>query len=174
MAWTEPRTWTTGEIVTKAILDTHVRDNLNEVWHEVAYNEITSGVSTTATTEATAATVISSSAVTFDGATLACVEFFSPDVLPASVVNEYVLGTLWVSVGGGADAIVGRLFFESTATAGASHRSVMAVRRLTPASGSIVYRVKIQVNGGTSGSVGAGAGGATTLLPAFIRVMAKG
>ena len=30
MAWTTPRTYTTGEVITKAILDTHVRDNLNE------------------------------------------------------------------------------------------------------------------------------------------------
>ena len=29
MAWTTPRTWVTDEVVTKAILDTHVRDNLN-------------------------------------------------------------------------------------------------------------------------------------------------
>ncbi len=29
MAWTTPRTWTTGELVTAAILNTHVRDNLN-------------------------------------------------------------------------------------------------------------------------------------------------
>lgn len=28
MAWTTPRTWTTGELVTAAILNTHVRDNL--------------------------------------------------------------------------------------------------------------------------------------------------
>lgn len=28
MAWTTPRTWTTGELVTKSIMDTHVRDNL--------------------------------------------------------------------------------------------------------------------------------------------------
>ncbi len=28
MAWTAPRTWSTGELVTKAIMDTHVRDNL--------------------------------------------------------------------------------------------------------------------------------------------------
>lgn len=26
--WTNPRTWTIGELVTKAIMDTHVRDNL--------------------------------------------------------------------------------------------------------------------------------------------------
>lgn len=29
MAWTSPRTYTAGELITKAILDTHVRDNLN-------------------------------------------------------------------------------------------------------------------------------------------------
>lgn len=27
MAWTAPRTWTTGELVTAAIMNTHVRDN---------------------------------------------------------------------------------------------------------------------------------------------------
>lgn len=30
-AWTTPRTWTTGELVTKSIMDTHVRDNLEYV-----------------------------------------------------------------------------------------------------------------------------------------------
>jgi hypothetical protein len=29
MAWTAPRTWTTGELVTAAFMNTHVRDNLN-------------------------------------------------------------------------------------------------------------------------------------------------
>jgi len=29
MVWTTPRTWTTGEVVTAAIMNTHVRDNLN-------------------------------------------------------------------------------------------------------------------------------------------------
>jgi hypothetical protein len=28
MAWTAPRTWTDGELVTKAIMDPHIRDNL--------------------------------------------------------------------------------------------------------------------------------------------------
>lgn len=31
MAWTTPRTWVAGEIVTAAIMNTHVRDNLNEI-----------------------------------------------------------------------------------------------------------------------------------------------
>jgi len=29
MGWTAPRTWVTGEVVTAAIMNTHVRDNLN-------------------------------------------------------------------------------------------------------------------------------------------------
>ncbi len=29
MAWTSPRTWVTGEVVTSALLNTHVRDNFN-------------------------------------------------------------------------------------------------------------------------------------------------
>jgi hypothetical protein len=29
LAWTTPRTYTTGEVITKTILDTHVRDNFN-------------------------------------------------------------------------------------------------------------------------------------------------
>lgn len=31
MAWTTPRTWTDGELVTAAIMNTHVRDNLNAI-----------------------------------------------------------------------------------------------------------------------------------------------
>lgn len=30
MAWTSPRTWTTAEIVTASIMNTHVRDNFDE------------------------------------------------------------------------------------------------------------------------------------------------
>lgn len=30
MAWSTPRSWTTGEIVTAAMMNSHVRDNLNE------------------------------------------------------------------------------------------------------------------------------------------------
>jgi hypothetical protein len=31
MAWTTPRTWVAGEVVTASLLNTHVRDNLNAV-----------------------------------------------------------------------------------------------------------------------------------------------
>jgi hypothetical protein len=31
MVWTDPRTWTTGELVTAAMLNTHLRDNLKAI-----------------------------------------------------------------------------------------------------------------------------------------------
>jgi hypothetical protein len=41
MAWTDPRTWTIGEKVTKAIMDTHVRDNLNSLKSDIANTPLT-------------------------------------------------------------------------------------------------------------------------------------
>jgi hypothetical protein len=35
VAWTAPRTWVTSELVTSAILNTHVRDNLKELWRVI-------------------------------------------------------------------------------------------------------------------------------------------
>lgn len=44
MAWTTPRDWTTGELVTEAMMDTHVKDNLvylkqRELWVPVTYGD---------------------------------------------------------------------------------------------------------------------------------------
>ena len=36
MAWTNPRTWTDGELVTKAIMDTHIKGNFDVTWHNIA------------------------------------------------------------------------------------------------------------------------------------------
>jgi hypothetical protein len=54
MAWTAPRTWTTGELVTAAFLNTHLRDNLLDVafnGHRVVDRVTDSTGSTISTTE---------------------------------------------------------------------------------------------------------------------------
>lgn len=48
MSYTTPRTWSVGETVTKAIMDQHVRDNLNEIWKYSALGDMMYGVSSTA------------------------------------------------------------------------------------------------------------------------------
>lgn len=41
MAWTSPRTWVTGETVTAALLNTHLRDNLNAIGDPGAWTAYT-------------------------------------------------------------------------------------------------------------------------------------
>ena len=41
MAWTAPRTWVTGEVVTAALLNTHLRDNLVDLDRRTSPNEAT-------------------------------------------------------------------------------------------------------------------------------------
>lgn len=38
MSWTAPRTWTIGELVTKSIMDTYVRDNQNFLFENLSAN----------------------------------------------------------------------------------------------------------------------------------------
>jgi hypothetical protein len=130
---------------------------------ELAYNEFTAAVAVSATTEATATTVVTASAVSFDGSTAAWVEFYCPYLDAGAAANNIILvlfqdgvaiGRLGVSTGNGA----------SQPTLAHSSR-----RRLTPAAGSRTYSVRAQVNAGT-GSVGAGAGGAGAYLPGYILI----
>ncbi len=58
--WTLPRTWATGEIVTAAQLNTHLRDNLEflKQWDETALNHFTCSSGSTYTTTTTSFTDI--------------------------------------------------------------------------------------------------------------------
>ena len=49
MAWTEPRTWVTSELVTAAQMNTHVRDNFNEVFRAIDRSNTVVDVANTAT-----------------------------------------------------------------------------------------------------------------------------
>lgn len=40
MAWTTPRTWVFSEIVTDSEMNTHIRDNLNELWKGIATGDM--------------------------------------------------------------------------------------------------------------------------------------
>lgn len=46
MAWTDPRTWVTSELVTAAIMNTHIRDNAKELWREIVKVDAGSQVAT--------------------------------------------------------------------------------------------------------------------------------
>lgn len=130
--------------------------------YEYAYTEYTSNVSVTATTAATANTVVTAAAVTFDGATLALLQFFAPRVdTPAGGVVRFELyedgaaiGQLGAIIAGGASSFTAPAKLE---------------RRRTPVAGARTYSMRAWVDAGT-GTVGGGVGGSGVLMPGFIRI----
>lgn len=162
MAWTAPRTWVTNEIATAALLNTHLRDNLKEVWKEVDRVAFTSAVSVTATTEGTANTVVTGTSRAYTIETVE-IEFFSPKVT--------------VGTGGQINLVFLRgatvLGVVNTQLANGEGVPVTARIRDTPTATTFSYVVKAYVNGGT-GSVDGGLGGTGAVVPGFVRVMQKG
>lgn len=129
---------------------------------ELDYVQYTSPVSITATTEATANTVVTGSSVAYDGSTVVMVEFFAPySTSPASANNIYFvlydgsssIGLMSLSLGGGSTI----------------RHPVFLSRRLTPSNASHTYSVRAFVDSGT-GAAGSGAGGAAAVVPGYIRI----
>jgi hypothetical protein len=162
MAWTTPATFATNESpLASTKLNTHIRDNMRELWHEVAYVEFTSTVSVSSVAEASPTDVVSSGAITYVANPI-IVEFFSPRFMHSAASGGV---SLWDT-----DAInVGRLH-ESAAT-GATPMFVS--RRLTPSAGSHTYKVRMWASN-AAGSAAAGAGVGSAFLPGYIRILQKG
>lgn len=133
--------------------------------HQFSYVEITGNVSITHTTEATADTVVTAAEVTFDGATLVLIEFFSPSSRPASDAAGRILE---IYLYDGASSIGMMCFYISQAN-NAANLPLYLTRCLTPSAAAHTYSIRAAVSDG-SGAVGAGAGGSGNSIPAFIRI----
>jgi hypothetical protein len=156
VAWGIPRTWTNGEIVTQTMLNTDVRDNMRELWHEVAYVEFTADVTIAGVAEATPTDIVSAGAITYVANPI-IVEFFSPRVL---------VNTGGVSLWDGTD--LGRL--GRSAGSALIDGPFYAWRRFTPTAASHTYKVR----GWGNFTAEAGAWGVGTDGPGFIRITQKG
>jgi hypothetical protein len=157
MAWGVPRTWTNTEIVTQTMMNTDVRDNMRELWHEVAYVEFTADVTAINAThvEGSPIDVVSSGAITYVANPI-IVEFYAYSTDGNANLN------LW-----DAATDLGRL------GQGELQSPVYATRRLTPTAASHTYKVVAWATG-ANGVVSAGAGGVGTKVPGYIRIMQKG
>ena len=132
--------------------------NVNNVLY---YGQITSNVSVTATTEATANSVIAASAITFDGATPILMEFFAPYATPGGAASLY---SIWLdgatSLGYAAANISGSTAYMP---------GWNARKRFTPTNAAHTYSVAAFVGSGT-GTISAGAGGTGAANPAWIKI----
>jgi len=127
----------------------------------------TSSVNLTATTEGTANTIVTGSAVTYDGSTIVQIEFVCTAVNTTSgAANHYA--QIWLY--DGASSIGEIAFVQGTGGAGGGiYMSVHGARRLTPSAATHTYSIRGSVDSGT-GVAAAGTGGVGTVMPMYIRI----
>jgi hypothetical protein len=132
---------------------------------EIDYVAFTSVVSPTATTEATANSVVASNSVAYDGSTVVLIEFFCAGATPeTSGTTSTLIFTLYD--GSSSIGIWGYVYSQAASNA---YRPIHLARRLTPSNASHTYSCRAYVSGGT-GTVIGGAGGAAANVPGFIRI----
>lgn len=134
---------------------------------ELDYVEKTSDTSITATSGATANTIVTGAAVSYDGSTVVLIEFqadgANPDTGAAGRLLDIVLYDGSTELG-----ILARV--RTTGSGGNIMASpVRGARRVTPSNGSHTYSVRAYVSAGT-GSVYGGSGAAGNHMPCFMRI----
>jgi hypothetical protein len=150
----QPSDWNADHIITGAIPG-----------YEYTYVEFTADAAPTATTEATANTVVTAAAVSFDGSTTVLIEFFAPYASPTNTAGAYVFFVLYDG-----SSSIGLMGAIRTPSATGDH--VVPVRlthRLTPSNASHTYSIRAYVSSGTGEVVG-GSGGTGNYVPGFIRI----
>jgi len=132
---------------------------------QLDYVQITSNVSITATTDATAQAVITGNAVTYSGSQRIKIEFecvgFQVPITGEIILNLY---------DGAADQ--GRLIVGSNPGTAGTNQDISggyAAQFVTPTAGAHTYSIRAWKIVGTP-LVYAGAGGAATILPAWYRI----
>jgi hypothetical protein len=131
---------------------------------EVAYAEITSPITVSATTQAGANTVIDSGSVTY-AAVATWIEFYTPYIETGTAAAATVIINLW---DGGTDL---GFLGESLNTGGTNNMrsATLMKRKITPSAGAHQYIVKAwRVS--QNGAIQAGAGSSSAVwMPAYLR-----
>lgn len=131
---------------------------------ELFYDEFTSDVAvSTSITD-----VVSSGAQTYDGSEV-MIEFFAVEYVgPANSAGELILHLYDNTTDLG---IIGRTGFTSWGSGNITPAfgPIVAKRKLTPTAASHTYKVRA-VTGSSNGTIKAGAGGASTNMPGYIRI----
>jgi hypothetical protein len=165
MAWTNTTVRSSGFLVTAAVWNNELVNNMQHLM-EVGYAEITSDVTVTATSEATATAVVSLGAITYE-AVPHLIEFSAPDARPnTGAAGQNITFALFDST----TAVVGVWGRIATPAASGNLLPVRLGYRFTPTAASHTYNVKCWVSV-TSGLVQAGAGGSATHGPAWLRIV---
>lgn len=131
---------------------------------ELDYVEITAPVVISATTDATANTVITGNPIVLNGSTRIIVEFGAEQVATGGTTSSAVIVTLWDST-----TDLGHFHEVGTPANGVVSVSALVRRFLTPSAGTHTYVIKAFRNV-ADGTIYAGTGGVGNDQPAYLRV----
>lgn len=131
----------------------------------LSYTEYTGNVTISATSEATATTIVTAPALAFDGTTGIEIEFFSPD----SAVGGNAGGNTLILVLYDAAASIGLATQVSLGGTTAQDFQVGVKRRLVPAAGSHTYSIRAYRTNANCTMV-AGAGGVAAYIPGWMKI----
>jgi len=126
------------------------------------YAQIVSNTGSTATTAATAAAIVTGSAVTYDGSTPVWIEFFAP------AFQHSAITTIFFMLYDGSSQ-VGRLF-EINSVAANTDKPCFGKVKLTPSAAAHTYSIRVYSAGAGTATILAGAGGNDVDLPAFMAI----
>jgi len=132
--------------------------------YEFDYAQATSPVSVTQTAEASANTLVTGNAVTYDGSTAVIIEFFCDNVDGNNSIQAFT--QVWLFDNGSSIGYFGTV---RQPTAAEMYVPILVRRRLTPSAASHTYSVRATTSTGTA-SYDAGAGGAGAASPMYIRI----
>ena len=131
----------------------------------LSYTEFTGNVSITATSEATATTIVTAPALTFDGATGVEIEFFTPDAtLAANAAGNALVLVLYDGA-----ASIGFLTQVSTGATTFLDYQLRPLRRLTPSAAAHTYSVR-GYRSNANCTINAGVGGLAAFVPGWLKV----
>jgi hypothetical protein len=133
--------------------------------YEFDYVQITSPVAITATSGATANTVVTGNAVTYDGSTVVLLHFYAPNAYTANL--NPVDMEFWLYDG---SSEIGRLGTIRSVSTNRALQFIKLERRFTPSAAAHTYSIRASQGSSTAGQVTAGSGGSGNDMPAFIRI----
>jgi len=130
--------------------------------YEFGYDEVTSPVTVSSTTEATGTTVIACAAHTFDGDAVIA-EFFCAAAGSGSGVTATILVSLFEAA-----TQIGRISYMNTVAAAVQYMPLTGKLRFTPTAAAHTYTVTA-TRTDSDGSLNCGVGGTAEWPPMFIR-----
>jgi hypothetical protein len=165
MAWTTLRTWTTGELVTAAMMNQQIRDNMGYLG-ELYYAERTTALTLSSTSSTSPDDVMAGAALTY-AATPIVIEFYAPAYqTPSTAAGHNCNITLW---DGATDlGLIAKVVGPGNSV-GTTQTPIYVVRKLTPTAGSHTYKIRAYF-ANTAGTFNFGAGGVGNFLPGFLRI----